>query len=334
MKRVLVIRFSSLGDVLLALPSVRWLKENGHEVHFLTKEAFRPVLELMDIGVRIHTIPNHANLKELKARAAALRELAFDEVYDLHRNLRSFLVTRMLGVPFRRISKYRFKETVLFIFRRGIFSVFFKALNRRGEGLRLVGDQGAEGKARPGECLLRVKESTRLPAGDKSRRVCIALESAWVEKEWPIERFAEVARQLIASGNQVVWLGLRPLPSIAQISEAIDLTARLSIEEVAGVLAGSRLLVANDSGLMHLAEAVGTPAVAVFGPTSTELGFSPSLPQSQVVEADLWCRPCSKTGRWCFRPIDRRLCLKAVAIEDVMAAVNGVLGSGEPGANP
>jgi ADP-heptose:LPS heptosyltransferase len=91
-------------------------------------------------------------------------------------------------------------------------------------------------------------------------------------------------------------------------------------------LSGARALLSNDSGLMHLAEAVGTPVVAIYGPTSRELGFGPGMELSRVVEAgSLWCRPCSKTGRWCIRPFERRKCLRTISTNSVIAALDEVL---------
>src|SRR4051794_24917317 len=118
MKRVLVIRFSSLGDVLLTLSSIEHLVASGHEVHYLTKQSFVPILAMYGETIRIHSISPHASLRELKAKVAQLKDLEFEMVYDLHRNLRSRIVTWLLGAPFRRVRKFRLKELVLFVLRK------------------------------------------------------------------------------------------------------------------------------------------------------------------------------------------------------------------------
>ena len=326
-KRSLIIRFSSLGDIIQTFPSADYLLSGDREVHYLTKNAFRPLLETYGLSATIHTIPDHASFGELIQKARELRALSFDEVYDLHRNIRSRLVTFLLGGMYRRIKKYRFKEFILFIFRRKIYSIIWNApLNRPAEAMRIVGGDAIV----PGK---RLKSLPPLPGSVlkiadkfKSGYVCIAPESIWREKEWPIARFVDVAKSVQALGFGIIWVGVRPLPSEAKLSGSVDLTGKTSLSEVASVLGEARLLLTNDSGLMHLAEAAGTRVVAIFGPTSLELGFGPRLKESRVVEAELWCRPCSKTGRWCFRPINRRKCLSEVSVAQVSAAIGTALG--------
>lgn len=339
-RRVLVIRFSALGDVLLTFPSLKHLVDQGCEIHFLTKDAFRPVVELAVAPghVRVHAISNHATLGELCEKARVLKALDFDAVYDLHRNLRSRIASFIIARPTRRAWKFRFRELFLYVFRKGLFNALgLRAISRPAEALRVV-----EADVSTTQRLLGNSELKRapLPVENESARVrelrqrfaahgyvCIAVESAWRQKEWSVERFIEVARRVVARGVGVVWIGLRDVPGEAKFEGTFDLTKGLAITEVADILANARGLLCNDSGLMHLAEAVGTPVAAIFGPTSRELGFAPRLPASRIVQAELWCRPCSKTGRLCIRPIARRKCLSDVSVEQAWAAVDEILGS-------
>ena len=326
MRRVLVVRFSSLGDIVLTFPGLDALSARAYEVHYLTKESFLPLVGLHPAVARVHSVSDHASLRELKEKVAELRALGFEHVYDLHRNIRSRIVTFLLGVPYTRVRKLRWKEILLFVFRRGTFArLGIKGIDRPAETLRAI-EATAVVKAK----LKTPKyESDELRKASSPGYLCVAAESAWREKEWPAERFVEVIRRLKVLWPQigVVWVGLRkpPAKALEFVPDAMDLTGKLTIPEVANVLAGARLFLGNDSGLMHLAEAAGTPVVAVFGPTSRELGFGPSNPLSRVVEAEgLWCRPCSKTGRWCIRPLARRKCLLDVSSDAVLAAAKDV----------
>lgn len=327
MTRVLVVRLSSLGDIVLTYPSLRHLESTGHEVHVLTKETFRPLVEILSSSIKVHTLPNHATFAELSTKVEELKLLNFSHIYDLHRNLRSLIIASKMALPVSRIKKYRFKELFLFIFRRRLFNLLFKRpIDRRSEALRAVGGQvqGVESGGRvkdvPTTPVLGVVEDWAQRFGHRGF-VCISAESAWRQKEWPQERFIAVAREVVRAGYGVAWMGLRQIPQDAKIEGTLDLTGKLKLPEAAAVLSRAKLLVCNDSGLMHLAEAAGTPVVAIFGPTSRELGFAPAHKQSFVVEKDLWCRPCSKTGRLCIRPIERRKCLKIVEVADVL---NGI----------
>lgn len=343
MRRVLVVRFSSLGDIILTFPSLRHLIDAGNEVHFLTKASFRPLLEAFGSGVVVHTIYDHASSRELRRKVEELKGLQFDFVYDLHRNLRSRLVTYWIGSPYRRVRKFRLRELALYVLRRGAYrSLIGAPINRALESLRVVGGDwtrltgtSPDGDVRGNELMTslpapmaigHVQDLSGLVADKSNGYVCISVESAWSQKEWAFDRFLAVARQLRALGFVVVWLGLRKLPEEAQIDGSFDLTSKLKIQEVGTILKGARVLVCNDSGLMHLSEAVGTPVVGVFGPTSRELGFAPRLSSSRIAESSLWCRPCSKTGRACFRPFERRKCLSEVSVDQVMGKVREVLG--------
>ncbi|MBI3542915.1 MAG: glycosyltransferase family 9 protein, partial [Deltaproteobacteria bacterium] len=316
------------------LGSVEHLVATGHEVHYLTKESFVPILKLYGGPIQIHSISAHASLRELTAKAGELKQYDFSAVYDLHRNLRSRVVTWLLGAPFRRVRKFRARELVLFVLRRKMFlRLYGAALDRAGECLELVRAERGAGAMTPAvRPVLRQLPAAAVGSAHGvlgalgERYVCIAPESAWPQKEWPFGRFVELARRLRASGLGVVWLGMKGKLADAEAGPGVvDLFGKTTLSEAAVVLRGAALLVCNDSGLMHLAEAVGTPVVAVFGPTSRELGFAPSLPGSKIVDADLWCRPCSKTGRLCFRPINRRRCLSDISVERLFEAVSGTL---------
>lgn len=335
MRKALVIRFSSLGDVVLTFPAVNALREAGEtEIHYLTKKSYADLVQMNGAASRIHTISNHAPLRELVEIVLALRKQRFDEIYDLHRNVRSRIVLFLLSfggrTVVRSIRKFRLQEWFLFLFRQGLFkSIVGRDLGRAAEALRTTqGRADVEGK-RP---LLETGALSAV-SGDRDPRakfgtqkyVCVSMESAWPQKQWPAQRFIEIAKGLRDRGFGVVWLGLKPLFASRQGSGDLDLTGKTDLRYAAAVLKNAELLVCNDSGLMHLAEAVGTPVVAIFGPTSRELGFAPGLPSSRVVEVDLWCRPCSKTGRLCIRPIQRRKCLTDIDVTRVWSAMLSVL---------
>jgi len=152
----------------------------------------------------------------------------------------------------------------------------------------------------------------------------------WSTKRWGEERFAELIRRLHRKGMKTLLVGDRadrPVSrrvNVAAGGDALDLTGRTTIAEVAAVLAQCRALVGNDSGLIHLAEAVGVPVVALFGPTVEEFGYFPSLPGSKVCERKLRCRPCSRNGsRPC--PLGTKECLEGIGVDLVEGALEDLL---------
>ncbi|MGE4233357.1 MAG: glycosyltransferase family 9 protein [Bacteriovoracia bacterium] len=320
MKKALVIRFSSLGDITLTLPAVASLVEQGYEVSFLTKRSFAPLVEMSSNVHRIYTIEDHASIFELISILKEIRTDGIDRVFDLHRNLRSLLCIAFLRKPFVRISKHRFKEWLLYVFRKRVFRALgFKRLSRMKDSLHLV-SECAFSRFETVETLSKLSSVPSL-LFKKDEFVAICVESKWKQKEWNFDRFLTVAEGLKLP---IVWLGIHALNRRENDLEQ-DLTGKLNLKEVASVLSQAKILICNDSGLMHIAESVGTPVLAIFGPTSKELGFGPRLAQSRIVENEgLWCRPCSKTGRACFRISNRQKCLKTVTVDQVLTAAKSM----------
>jgi ADP-heptose:LPS heptosyltransferase len=165
--------------------------------------------------------------------------------------------------------------------------------------------------------------------------------SKWRGKCWPASKYVEALRAL-ASGKDArvpVILGGPNDESARELERLLEGAGirfktgvgRWSLGEVAGVLAGSRGYLGNDTGLAHLAEAVGAPAVMVFGPTSPEMGFGPWRAESQAVGTGLWCRPCGKDGRRCYRLKNKYLCMTGLDPEVVARSAARAFEKGQGG---
>jgi heptosyltransferase-2 len=140
------------------------------------------------------------------------------------------------------------------------------------------------------------------------------------EKKWPFRYFADVARKLLedaARGVVVVSATEDHIPERLEIEHQRLAAARdFDILRVAAILSKCRVALTNDSGLMHLANAVGVPVLAIFGPTNPRLGFAPTLPGSRVICDDVVCSPCSVHGqRPCYQP--EKYCFKDITPERV-----------------
>jgi heptosyltransferase-2 len=148
----------------------------------------------------------------------------------------------------------------------------------------------------------------------------------WPGKRWPLAYFRELIERLVAQTSyQLVVFGgqndvfCRALCADLPDGRVVNAQGRLTIGEAGALLRRCGLIVANDTGLMHMADALGVPAVLILGPTSGELGCLPFHPLSEVIEEKLWCRPCSKNGQApCIRR--RRYCLERIRPERVFDA--------------
>ncbi len=177
-------------------------------------------------------------------------------------------------------------------------------------------------------------------------RIAVMPGAAWAGKRWPTHRFFRAMAafqedQASRSGRTVQWFilgkpGERACEDLFRVASQAGLSIasahrQLDLVEQAQLLSRCSVLLSNDTGMVHLAESIGIPAVALFGPTQPELGFGPWSSQSRSVCSSLWCSPCSKDGSACFRMGKSRFaCLDEIPAKDVVSALRAVA-NGEAG---
>jgi heptosyltransferase-2 len=218
----------------------------------------------------------------------------------------------------------------------GKINLFRRITTQVERYLELIRRMGLDAGEKPqrlnilGEATTKVEALLERSAHPGREIVAFAPGAHWETKTWPREHFAELISLVTARGLRPVLIGgaedaaLNADLARAAGPTALDLTGKLSIMESAAVLALSAALVTNDSAPLHLAEAVGTPVVAFFGPTVKEFGYFPRLEASRVLEAPLGCRPCSRNGaRAC--PYGTKECLVTITPAMAFEALSGVL---------
>lgn len=309
MQTISVIRFGALGDLCLTGWTVARLAQaparDGRHVTLVTKQRFAELAGAF-IGVdRVAVLPEPGRLGDLVRLAAQLRADRADLLIDAHGVLRARLLTTLLGrAPAARLRK----DTVarLNLLRGGQPDATLQQhLRDRLDALLARAGLPATAPAVPPLAHL----AATAPGGAV---LGLAPGAQWPPKRWPIESWAALARRALDHGLALrVYLGPREeawydgslLARAVGHHDAVELVRGRSHLEVARSLAGCRVLVCNDSGLMHLAEATGTPVLAFFGPTVRAFGYAPVLPASGLLEVDdLPCRPCSRNGK---RPCHR-----------------------------
>ena len=153
--------------------------------------------------------------------------------------------------------------------------------------------------------------------------------AAHATKRWPAERWVELGRRLNSRGFDLALVGGSGDADLAAgIASGLDRAAsaagRLSLQGTAALLASCRGLVSGDTGVMHMAAAVGTPVVAIFGPTVRAFGFFPYAQASAVVERELACRPCTAWGtERC--PLGHHHCMVQIPADEVESALTGLI---------
>ncbi len=342
-RRVLLVKPSSLGDVIHALPVAVALADAFPSVE-IDWVVSRPYVELLKAHPKVHRVflfdrqrwggwGFWGRRREWKSLVAGLRGAGYDVAIDLQGLARSALLTRASRAPVR-VGLTTARE-----FSRLAYTVTVRprdpevhAVDRYLQVLRALGvappteprfELAAPEQARQRVEAALAQELVAEPI------VCVAPGTRWETKRWPPERFAEVAERLAAEDDvRVIVVGAEDDADLARVigervgERALDWTGRTSLVELAALFERSALLLTNDSGPMHLAAAVGTPLVAVFGPTNPAR-TGPYSDRAAVVTSAAHCAPCYR------RQCDRLVCLHEVRVEDVLRHAHSLL-SGKP----
>jgi len=320
----LVIQTAFLGDVVLTTPLLAVLAERHGPLDVVTTPAAAPLLEAHPAVRRVLPYDKKgkdAGLGGLVRLARALRAERYEVAYLPHRSLRSAALALLARIP-KRVG-----------FRDGWPWLYTEAKRRPAEGheidrLLALADGTGAAQARPS---LEVTVADRAAAERLLREaglaepfVVLAPGSIWGTKRWP--RYPELAAAL-APRAAVVVIGSRDDAALGAAvvqavgARAVNACGRLSLRESAALIARAAVLVTNDSAPLHFASAVGTPIVAIFGPTIPAFGFGPRGPRDQVAEVEgLPCRPCSRHGP-AVCPLGHHRCMTSLAVEDVLLAI-------------
>lgn len=273
----------------------------------------------------------------IRLNLALIRE-GYDEVLDLHSSLRTkiahaffFFVCLYRGVQhprWRSLRKRRWRRTGYMGF-KALWPTRLRPVALREASARLAGGDGSE-KPNLRHLISEAPPEFRDALGNAAFFVAMPA-SAWPGKEWPVEYYAEFAAQqpslkVVVAGTPKDEASLR-LVEILKNKKVphLDAIGKLDLKQTAWLLSRAKFLIANDTGLSHLAEAVGTPVITLYGPTRRDFGFGISGEKSRSLETSLWCSPCSKDGTLCFRMTNRYACLKEIRPADAARVAHEVL---------
>lgn len=324
--RILIIRFSSIGDIVAttALPRVIRKKISGARIDYLTSIEFRELLaENPHIDNVLILNRKYARFRELLGLAYRIKKQKYDLIIDAHNTIRSRIITFVnKNTPFVRYDKHRVKRFLLSHFKINLLKNIPLNVKRHGNALSSLGinydDKGTE-------LFLSKKiqaKAKELITQINGKFVVLVSGAAWKGKQWSKEKFINLSKDINKLGYKVVFLGAEK-DKITETDEKQGLynfCGKLSLLESIAFMKGASLVVGNDTGLLHSAEAIGKDIVLILGPTGKEYGMYPIRENSQTVELDLWCRPCSSYGsKACIR--FTRACLRDISVDMVFDKV-------------
>lgn len=331
MKKILLIRFSSIGDIVLTTPVVRCLKRQlpDVELHVLTKPAYRTLFSANPHINKVYEL--QGNLKDLLRQ---LREERYDFVVDLHKNWRSLRVRMALRRPSASFPKLDFRKFLYTKLKLGhlpnvhIVDRYFKAVERLnvhndGQGLDFFFNEGDE------------MHYEDLPEAFREGFVAIVIGGQHATKILPEDKVVEVCDALdypvvLVGGPEDAARGERIKEKVG--TYVGNSCGSLTLGQSASLLKLADAVVTNDTGMMHIAAALRKPIVSVWGNTVPEFGMYPYLPQGMkpaaiVEDKSLKCRPCDKLG-YSKCPKGHFKCMNSLDAREIAEKTKAGLSSG------
>lgn len=301
-KKVLIIRFSSIGDIVLTSPVIRMIHQQWNaEIHFITKAAFVPMMEANPHISKVFPLQ-----KKLSDVTPLLRKEKYDLVIDLHRNLRSFLVKLALKKPAVTFNKLNKEKWVLTQFKINqlpdlhIVDRYLAPLAPFG----IKNDHlGLDFFIPDGEGFSAKDLKDYFPTQNIKNLLAIAVGAALYTKRIPENKLLAIAQQwpgpvALLGGPNEKEDGIR-IAAASNRPDVINFCGSSSLFQSASIIRLAAKLLTPDTGMMHIAAALNTPTVSVWGNTVPEFGMTPYPAKKihQIIEIKpLKCRPCSKIG--------------------------------------
>jgi len=319
-KKILIIKPSSLGDVVHSLPFLNALRERypDTEIHWVIAKGLEglltghPMINRLwiihkDMWKKLSCVRN--SLSEIRALLKGLRKEQFNIVVDLQGLLRSGIIARATGAPVQ-VGFQEAREGSRFFYTHTIEGGRdIHAVDRYLKIARFLGCDIKE-VIFPFPLSFESSPFKPLPSG---KYAVIAPGARWKTKRWPGENFGKLSSFLPIKTVIVGSKGERKTASeIVSLSQgkAISLTGKTDLKELIELIRGARFMVANDSGPMHIAAALGIPVFAIFGPTSP-VRTGPYGERHVVIRQDVSCAPCFK------KTCDDMKCMDGLSAEKV-----------------
>lgn len=297
--KILVLRFSSIGDIVLTSPVLRCVKQQvkGVELHMATKAVFGDLVRYNPHVTRVHELKD-----DLDALISSLKAERFDAVIDLHHNLRTSRVKRALGVKAYSFPKLNIEKWLMVNFKmdrlpkqhivdRYLSTVQSLGVKNDGQGLDLYIPPDRE------------IDPATLPMAHRAGYTALAIGAAHATKRLPPHKLIELAALI---KGPIVLIGGKEDQAIARSiisatgGRVFDATGKHDLLGSASLIRQAQRVIAHDSGAMHIASAFKKPVMSVWGNTTPAFGMGPYIPthpdRACIAQVNVGCRPCSKIG--------------------------------------
>lgn len=323
--KILIIRFSSIGDLTQALSIPSFIKSYvpQAEIHFVTRKDLSTIVENHPNVHKIWTLDRKEGLSGLIKLIKELRKQNFTHVYDAHNNLRSFFIRTFIKPDFTLVRPMmRLKRFLLIRFQINLFE---KPFSGQRDLIKPLEKWGMKFKL-PEAPQLFLNSDAKKKAADlagPTDYIVLVPSAAYELKRWPVEYWDELIK-MNPHKNFIILAGKNDhfTAKLNTNKNVINYTGQTDLQTSAAIIEKAKLTISNDTGLLHISEQLGKPTIALMGPAP--FGF-PSRPSTLILERNLKCRPCSKHGQGpCVNPHFQE-CLRSINPEEVSDEMNRIL---------
>ena len=334
--KFLIIRLSSIGDIVLTTPVVRCLKKQlpDVELHYLVKPSYKEVIANNPYITKLHLLQENWD-----QMIRELREERYDYVIDLHRNFRSFRIKNNLKVPAFSFKKLNFHKLVFTKLKWNVMPRQEHVIDRYFKTVELFGVYNDGGGM---DYFITHEDEVNqndIPTSHQAGYIGIVIGASFYTKKLPVYKLQELCSKI---DHPIILLGGPEDASAGEEIKKVDSVkvynacGKFTLNESADLVRKAKLIISHDTGLMHIAAALKKPVIAVWGSTTPALGMYPyygvnflslqsSLPYDDMQVHKLWCRPCTKIGRTKC-PQGHFKCLKKMSIDEIVLRANERLG--------
>ncbi|GAB4450809.1 MAG: glycosyltransferase family 9 protein [Bacteroidia bacterium] len=311
-KKILVIRFSSIGDIVLTSPVIRCLHNKGYEVHYLCKQKFYSVVKNYTYIDKIYTFekyPFHL--------LNTLKQEDYYFIADLQNNWKSRLLCVLLNKPYKGFPKLNFRKWLVVLTKQKwllpkihIVDRYFKTIEKLDvsndlQGLDFFIDENSI--------------SSKIKPFSEKKYIALVVGGSYYTKQIPLSKIEEILKTypdntFIAVGDKNDYQKIQPIES--KYPHLINLCGQTNIDESAYLIQYAQLVITSDTGMMHIAAAFKKKIISLWGNTIPAFGMYPYMPAegSVILENNqLWCRPCSKLG-YSYCPLGHFKCMNSLDI--------------------
>jgi heptosyltransferase-2 len=328
--KILVLRFSSIGDIVLTTPVIRCLKKQipNCEIHFAVKSTYSIIVESNPYIDKVIVLRDYIE----EVIDIAKRE-KYDYIIDLHHNIRTMQIKKALKkVPAKSFHKLNIQKWLLTNFKinnmpslhivdRYMKTIEHLNVKNDGQGLDYFIPE-----------LDKVKDND-IPTVHLAGYIGLVIGAAHKTKQWPIDKLKELCSKInhpiILMGGKEDYLTGKEIADL-DTYKIYNACGKFTLNESADLVRRSKFIITNDTGLMHIAAAFKKPIISIWGNTVPSFGMTPYYGNQNIKSAiienkNLRCRPCSKIG-YDACPKKHFKCMNEITVEEVLATVNNFLG--------